>query len=165
MLLKSSTEYWRGAGTRIAAATLAWWVLSEGRSDSWLVGVVAVATAVAASLWLAPPQASVRGRTVAALAFAVFFLTQSLRAGLQVAWLALYPAARITPQRVDVALNLPPGPPRYMLAGTLSLLPGTLSVQLDGSQLVVHALTGHAQALSEIRALEVRIAPLFGVAT
>jgi multicomponent Na+:H+ antiporter subunit E len=159
-----SAEYWRAVGTRAAAVGFAWWVLSEGRGDSWGVGVVAVAIAVAASLRLAPPQSTARGRTGAALAFVGFFLAQSLRAGVQVARLALSPRARITPQRIDIALELPPGPPRYLLAGTLSLLPGTLSVELDGSQLVVHALTNPGQARSEVRTLEARIAPLFGVA-
>ena len=162
--MRSSIEHWRAVGTRIAAAAFVWWVLSEGRADSWPVGAVTVAAAVAVSLWLAPPQAAARGRTLATFLFAGFFLAQSLRAGLQVAWLAFNPRARITPRRLDMALTLPPGPPRYMLAGTLSLLPGTLSVKLDGAQLVVHALTSRAQAQSEIRALEARIAPLFGAA-
>jgi multicomponent Na+:H+ antiporter subunit E len=158
-------EHWRAVGTRIAAAAFAWWMLSEGRADSWMVGAVAVATAVAVSLRLAPPGAKTRGRLRAALVFAAFFLLQSLRAGLQVAWLAISPRARLAPRGIDITLALPPGPSRFMLAGTLSLLPGTLSVKLDGSRLIVHSLTGLSQTRDEVRALEARIAPLFGVAT
>lgn len=162
--MASSLEYSRAIGARSAAAALLWWVLSEGRTDSWLIGAVAVSIAVAGSLWLTPPLARTSGRMRAIGIFALFFLGQSLRAGLQVAWLALAPGARIAPGSVDITLALPPGPPRYLLVGTLSLLPGTLSVRLDGSRLLVHALTDIDQAETEVRALESRIAPLFGAA-
>ncbi|MEQ9059759.1 MAG: Na+/H+ antiporter subunit E [Gammaproteobacteria bacterium] len=146
---------------RTAAAALGWWVLSEGRVDGWTVGAATIACAVAVSLWLAPPRAPVAGRLGAALRFGAYFLVQSLSAGAQVAWLALSPRARPVPAGIGITLGLPPGPPRYLLAGTLSLLPGTLSVRLVDAHLVVHALTGVTQIEDDVRALEARIAPLF----
>ncbi|MEQ8661167.1 MAG: hypothetical protein RLW62_10145, partial [Gammaproteobacteria bacterium] len=62
---------------RSGGAALAWWILSEGRADAWLVGAVAVALAVAASLWLAPPRSASPVQPGAALAFAGYFLVQS----------------------------------------------------------------------------------------
>jgi len=159
-----SLQYGRAVGIRAAAAACVWWTLSEGRTDSWAVGTVAVALAVAASLWLLPLRAQPRIRLSAGIALAAYFLVQSLRAGLQVAWLALAPRARIAPGSVEVTLALPPGPARYLLAGTLSLLPGTLSVKLDDARLVVHALSGLEQVEADVRALETRIAALFGAA-
>ena len=158
-----SPGYGRALAMRTVAAAFLWWTLSEGRADSWAVGVVAVLLAVAASLGLLPLRAQPRVRLAAAIAFAGYFLVQSLRAGLQVAWLALAPHARIAPGSIELTLALPPGPARYLLAGTLRLLPGTLSVRLDAARLVVHALTGLAQVETEVRALETRIAALFGV--
>ncbi|MGR8918767.1 MAG: Na+/H+ antiporter subunit E [Gammaproteobacteria bacterium] len=153
---------WRAIGVRTAIVALGWWVLSEGQTDSWPVGAVTIVIAVAASLWLAPPRPAVRGRLRASVAFGGFFLVQSLRAGLQVAALALAPRGRLAPGSVDVTLDLEPGAPRYALVAALSLLPGTLSVNLDGAQLVVHALTGVDRVEADVRALEARIAPLFG---
>jgi multicomponent Na+:H+ antiporter subunit E len=128
------------------------------------VGAVTIAIAVAASLWLAPPRGGARARLLPLLGFIGFFLAQSLRAGFDVARLAFSPLARITPHGVEVSLTLPPGPPRYLLAGTLSLLPGTLSVQLDGERLLVHVLSGVGWTRDEVRTLEARIAHLFGLA-
>lgn len=153
---------WRVIATRTTAATVGWWVLSEGRADSWALGAAVIALAVAASLRLAAPQPRLRWR--ATLRFMAFFLLFSLRAGVQVAVLAFAPRARLAPGMVEVRLTLPPGPPRYLLLAVLSLLPGTLSVALDGARLVVHALTGLATVEDEVRALEARIAPLFGSA-
>ena len=158
-----SLEYGRDLGTRVAIAAFIWWVLSEGRSDSWFVGAVTIAIAVAASLWVAPTRGGPRPRALALLAFTGFFLAQSLRAGFEVARLALLPNARIAPHGVDISLTLPPGPPRYLLAGTLSLLPGTLSVRLDEERLLVHALAGRGRTRADVRALEARIARLFGI--
>ncbi len=160
--MQSSAGYGRSVAVRTVAAAFAWWTLSEGRDDAWAFGTVAVLLAVAASLWLLPLRARPRVRLAAGIAFAGYFLVQSLRAGLQVAWLALAPHARLAPGSIELTLALPPGPARYLLAGTLSLLPGTLSVRLDEARLVVHALTGLAQVEAEVRALETRIAALFG---
>jgi multicomponent Na+:H+ antiporter subunit E len=67
----------------------------------------------------------------------------------------------IDPHLVRYRVALPPGPGRTLLAGVVSLLPGTLTADVaDGATLTVHAITADPQRA--VRALEVRIAALYG---
>jgi multicomponent Na+:H+ antiporter subunit E len=147
---------------RCALFTLLWWVLAGGRADSWGVGVVAVALATLASLRLLP-AAGQRISPIGLLRFTLFFLYQSLRGGLQVAWFALRPNLALHPAFHDVALRLPEGGARVLLANTLNLLPGTLSVELEGDRLCLHVLDASLPAEKEVRAAETRLAHLFGL--
>ena len=149
---------WRGA---LFAAL--WWVLALGRADSWDVGVVAVALALAASLRLMPPA---RGRLSALglVAFVGFFLVHSVKAGIQVAAMALRPRLDLAAGVVDVPLELPPGPARVVLAHTLTLLPGTLSVRLEGDWLRLHVLDLRLPVVEEVREIEAAIARIQGAA-
>lgn len=141
---------------------LVWWILAGGRADGWGVGLVFVVLALLVSLRLSPPgqgQLSLPGL----FGFVGFFLVQSVRGGVQVAALALRPRLALAPAQIDIGLRLPPGPATRMLTATLSLLPGTLSVALEGDRLRLHALDGRLPIEAEVRAAEMRIARLFGV--
>jgi multicomponent Na+:H+ antiporter subunit E len=142
---------------------LAWWVLAEGRADGWGVGLVFVALAVAASLRLLPPG-RYRLSPTGLIAYAGFFLVQSVRGGLQVAAMALRPRPALAPAVFELTLRLPLGPATVLFVGTLNLLPGTLSVRLDGTTLRLHALDGRLPIEREVRATEAHIARLFGLA-
>jgi multicomponent Na+:H+ antiporter subunit E len=141
---------------------LFWWVLSEGRADGWGVGLVFVALAVAAShrLW---PSGSHRLSPAGLVGYIGFFLVQSVRGGLQVATMALRPRLALSPALFEIPLRLPAGPAVVWLTATLSLLPGTLSVRLDGTTLVLHALDARLPIEHEVRAVEAQIARLFGI--
>ncbi len=149
---------------------LVWWMLAEGREDGWGVGLIFIALAVAASLRLTAPAPRAGARGIAAglspaglLAYAGFFLAQSVRGGFQVAAMALRPRLALAPALFEIPLRLPPGPALTLLTGTLSLLPGTLSVRLDGATLCLHALDGRLPIEHEVRAAEAHIARLFGI--
>ncbi len=144
---------------RGAALALLWWVLSEGRADSWLVGGVSLGLALAASLALSPPgRAGLSLRGVAA--FAGFFLVQSARGGLQVALMALRPRLRLEPELLTLPTTLPPGPLRILLVNTLNLLPGTVVARIDGDLLHLHVLDARLPIADEVRRVEGRIAAL-----
>jgi multicomponent Na+:H+ antiporter subunit E len=51
--------------------------------------------------------------------------------GLDVAWRALHPALPIEPQFQRFRLHLPEGQPRTLMVSVLSLMPGTLSAELE----------------------------------
>jgi len=147
---------------RGALFALLWWMLTEGRSDGWAVGLVFIVLALAVSLHVSPPM-QYRLSTVGLLAYVGFFVVQSVRGGLQVAGLALRPRLALAPALREVPLRLPPGPAVVLLVGTLSLLPGTLSVRLDGATLSLHVLDGRLPIEHEVRLAEDRIARLFGI--
>lgn len=148
---------------RGAVFALAWWVLAEGRADGWGVGAVSVAAALAASLYLAPPG-SHRLSPAGLLGFAGFFLVQSCKGGLQVAVRAFRPRMDLAPALLEVPVALPEGIARVLLVNTLNLLPGTVSVRLDGDRLCLHVLDARWPVAEEVRETEARIARMLGAA-
>ena len=60
---------------------------------------------------------------------------------LQVAYLALHPAMPISPGTVRYPISLKKDLSKVMLANSITLTPGTLTVLMDDKEIVVHALT------------------------
>lgn len=143
-----------------AFALLLVWMALDGVANLWLGAFFAVAgTAVGA--WLIPGE-PYPWRPVQLPLFVLFFLRESVRGGVDVAWRAFHPRMPISPAFIEHQVALPAGLPRTMLVGVISLLPGTLSVWLEGDgRLVVHALT--ARAAENIADVERRVARLFAV--
>jgi multicomponent Na+:H+ antiporter subunit E len=140
---------------------LLWWTLSEGRPDGWALGGIAVVGAVWASLHLLPPAAG-RISVVGVLGFLLSFAANSVRGGAQVALLALRGRRALHPGMLDLHLALPPGAPRILLVNTLGLMPGTVGVHLDGDRLRLHVIDDRLPVAAEARALEHKIARIFG---
>ena len=122
-------------GTSIFVALLLVWIGLDGTDDVW--GGVAVAG---------------------------YFVAESFRGAADVAWRALRRDLPIDPHLVRYDVTLPPGPARTLLAGVVSLLPGTLTADVDGdgATLTVHAITPHPEGA--LRALEARIGAWLGPA-
>jgi multicomponent Na+:H+ antiporter subunit E len=140
----------------------AWWALSEGRPGSWGVGAPVVALAAALSAALVRP-ARHRVRWGPALRFAGWFAVQSLKGGVDVARRALSPSLPLDAGFVELRTTLPEGAPRVLLADATSLLPGTSTVDLDGDRVLVHGLVADAALERDFRALEGRVAAIFGL--
>ncbi|MHB1142922.1 MAG: Na+/H+ antiporter subunit E [Sulfuricaulis sp.] len=140
-------------------ATL-WWVLAGGAA--WGFGAPVIAAAVGASLALQPAR-RVRLRPWGLLRFAGYFLTQSPRAGLDVARRAFAPGLPLAPALLTFRLRLPEGPARTLLVNTMSLLPGSLSAGIEGNRLRLHVLDTRLPVEQELREVEARIAAMFGV--
>jgi multicomponent Na+:H+ antiporter subunit E len=149
------TALWR---TLLFAAL--WWVLAGGAA--WGFGAPVIAAAVGVSLALQPVR-RVRLRPWGMLRFAGYFLTQSPRAGLDVARRAFAPGLPLAPALLDFRLRLPEGPARTLLVNTMSLLPGTLSAGIEGNRLRLHVLDTQLPVEQELREVEARIAAMFGV--
>jgi multicomponent Na+:H+ antiporter subunit E len=139
-----------------------WWILAEGHLDGWLLGGIAVAGATWVSLALWPP--ATHGVRLAALpGFLAFFLAYSVHGGWQVAFMALRGRRALQPAFLELPLNLPAGAPRILLTTVLGLMPGTVGVELTDDRLRLHVLHQDLPVVAEARALERRIAALFGV--
>jgi len=145
---------------RIALFTVLWWLLTEGAAGAWGLGAPAILLAAAVSIALLPHTVFVWSEL---LRFVPFFLARSMQGGVDVAWRALHPALLITPTFVDYPLRLPPGLPRVVMINTISLLPGTLSVDVAENRLTMHVLDGRKSYLAEFKTVESRVARLFAI--
>ena len=145
---------------RIVLFALLWWILTEGAMNSWLVGAPVVVFAVLASGALLP---AVSWSLSGIVRFVPFFLWRSLYGGVDVARRALHPRLPISPGLLTIRWRLPPGLPRVFMANTVSLLPGTLSAELDEEHLRVHVLDQTGAFASELTVIEARVARLFGL--
>ncbi len=145
---------------RVAVFAALWWMVTEAAPGSWSVGASAVLAAAVISLACIPPTPLA---WLELLRFVPFFIMHSLLGGLDVARCALHPGLPIAPAIVRYRLRLPPGLPRIFMVNTTSLLPGTLSADLDGDHLLVHALDGRKDCRGELDMLERRIARLFAI--
>ena len=150
----------RNGWLRAVLFALMWWVLTDGAMDSWLVGVPVVLFSTLLSVVLLPPFSwSLTGIA----RFLPYFLWRSLYGGVDVARRALHPRLPISPGMYDHRWRLPPGLPRVFMANTVSLLPGTLSAELDEEYLRVHVLDRTGAFASELALIEARVARLFNV--
>jgi multicomponent Na+:H+ antiporter subunit E len=141
-----------------------WWLLSGGSAGSWLVGLPAIALA----LWLGREarggQGGIKGgglSVVGLVRFLPFFLVESVRGGLDVAARTLVPHMRIAPGLGSYRTRLNGGAARLLFANCVSLLPGTLSAELDGDVLQLHLLDARQSPEAELRRLESVVAQVF----
>jgi multicomponent Na+:H+ antiporter subunit E len=148
-----------GRGTLFA---ILWLIASEGNPAAWPLALAGITGATAVSLWLLPAQALPAISPGGLLRFLAWFIRQSLIGGVQVAWLALQPRPALRPALIELPLTLAPGLPRLLFTASLSLMPGTLGVRLQGDRLLVHVLD-REQAL-QADALAERVAAVFGEA-
>ena len=137
-----------------------WWLLSDGATASWVVGLPAIAAAswAARRLSMNPSHVvSVRG----ILSFSPFFLWESLRGGVDVALRTLTPQMRIEPGFTEVYTELQRQDARVFMVNCINLLPGTLAADLDDHRLHIHLLDMAMDVEPELRRLERAIARIF----
>lgn len=125
-----------------------WAVLTGGAPSSWWIGVPLIGLAAWVNLSWWPAW---RLSPVGVLRFLPYFAYQSLAGGWDVALRALRPSRPLDSGLIDYRLRLPPGTPRVAMANLVSLLPGTLSADLDGERLVIHALDARPELLRRLR--------------
>lgn len=137
-----------------------WWVLTLGDVSGLVSGAIVAGLVAWLSLTLFPVS-GYRLRLTGVILFTGYFLSRSVVAGLDVARRLLTPALPVNPGELTLQLHLPEGSPRWLLANTLSLMPGTLSVTLHQDQLTLHCLDTTAPVEQDLRATERRVARVF----
>jgi len=145
---------------RSALFILMWWILTGGAMESWLVGTPVILFSTVVSVMLLPP---LLWSFTGIVGFVPFFLWRSLCGGMDVARRALHPRLPISPGLFDHRWRLPPGLPRVFMANTVSLLPGTLSLELGTDCLQVHVLDEGKDFLPELEKVEQRVAAMFSI--
>lgn len=138
---------------------MAVWLALNGLTAWWLGAAFAALGGLAGStLAIGDPYP---WRPLRLIAFFGYFVRASILGGVDVAVRALHPRLPIRPHLLRRELAVPPGQPRTLLLSLVSLLPGTLSVELQRDTLVVHALS--EQSAAGLDDLEPRIQWLFSL--
>ncbi|MGM0766511.1 MAG: Na+/H+ antiporter subunit E [Pseudomonadota bacterium] len=147
---------------RMILLLLVWWALTEGDASAIGFGLVIVTLTTGISAYLFPPGTR-RIRVLPLVLFVGFFMVRSVVAGIDVARRLLSPSLPSHPGYLSFDLSLPEGGPRWLLANTLSLMPGTLSVELDGARLDLHCLDTRDPIADDVKAVERKVAGVFGL--
>lgn len=144
------------AGRTLLMAAL-WWAATEGRAINWPLAAAGVVLAVAASIRLRPPVGWEPGGFVR---FVGFFLLHSLLGGIDVALRAVRPGPPLRPGFITLGLRLADPQSRLVVTRTISLLPGTLGVDLEDDRLTIHVLDVEMANERLLRRCEDRVAAL-----
>ena len=160
--LPARPQYGRLRRHALPALVLAliWGALTDWRVDSVVFG----GPAVLLGLWLLtlmPQGQRWHVAPVPAIRFAGWFAVQAFRGAVDVALRAVLPRMPLDPGFRSWRTGLPEGTPRIVLANAVSLLPGTLSAELEGQRLVIHLLDCRTDFTAETGRLEARIAAMF----
>ncbi len=139
-----------------------WVILTGGHLKALWFGVPVVLLAALMSMLIHPEQHP-RWRVKGFLRFLPFFLWQSLQGGFDVARRVFHPRLPISPSFQTYSMRLPEESARLLLAGTVSLLPGTLSAEMEGDRLEVHVLDDRQPVLRRIQDVEDQVASLCGM--
>jgi multicomponent Na+:H+ antiporter subunit E len=125
------------------------------------LGAVTAAAAAWCSVLLSPPG-GLRPNPAALALLLLRFPWQALRAGIDVAGIALDPRRVPNPGEVAWTPRLPPGPSRDAFLAYASLLPGTLPAGESGGAIIIHALNADAAIAADMTAEEARFVRAFG---
>jgi multicomponent Na+:H+ antiporter subunit E len=138
------------------------WVALNG-FDGWLIGLAAAIAAALLGTLLVPGN-PYPWRPWRAIGFFLFFVSESIRGAFEVAQVACSPSLPLDPSFQRVKSTLPAGQPLTLLVGVISLLPGTLSVELSEqrSEILVHLLV--PSGIDSVSRLEKKIIWLFSLA-
>lgn len=158
-----------------AIAFFAVWVLLSGKIDAAHLGAgaaISIAITIATRrLWALPPTfgasadhpfAGVRwGRY---LRYLVVLAWEIVVSATQVAYVVLHPRMPIDPRLVRFRSHLPHPLARLLLANSITLTPGTVTIEVEEDEFLVHALTAGGAHGVELGGLRNWVADLFGPA-
>jgi multicomponent Na+:H+ antiporter subunit E len=132
--------------TMLFATLLGFWMLLNGSLalDVFVVGLIAAivitflfsnSLAVISELRTTPPA------LIAAVGYVFFFVRELVKSNLNLARIVLSPALPLNPGIVKVRTRLKSRMGRLLLANSITLTPGTLTVDIDGEWLYIHWVT------------------------
>jgi multicomponent Na+:H+ antiporter subunit E len=142
------------------------WVLLSGKFEVYHlgVGVVVVAFVVWQKRGLPEMQSSElpRLRYSRVLPYAGWLLWQMMISAVQVALVVIHPRRHLDPQLIQFQSLQPSLLANVVFANSITLTPGTLTIELHDNHLVVHALTARTAADLLSGEMARRVAHLFG---
>lgn len=154
-------------------ALLGFWLLLSWRSDPLFLslGVLFAAALTAATRSLtetilhggrpSPPLRRVPVLMVRFVFYLVWLLSRIVLASLQLIWYVLHPKLPLDPVELRFTTSLESPLARTFLTNSITLVPGTLTVDIEDREITVHALFPHAADDVVNAKLQNRIAGLF----
>jgi multicomponent Na+:H+ antiporter subunit E len=138
------------------------WLILYGANPADLVvgALVAIAASWTSVRLLTPGQWRIN--LVALSKLVLRFPSQSIVAGIDVAWRALDPRMPLRPGFVIYPVRFPPGSARNAFTTLTSLLPGTVPAGDKDGQLVYHCLDVDQPVVSQLAAEEAALSRAFG---
>lgn len=126
------------------------WIALTGRFD--VQTVIAGLCCALLVAWLtaagSPGRSEIPVRNLAGLMlvpkYVFYFILELVQANIEVATLVLHPDLPIAPQVVRFKTPLKQPLSKVLLANSITLTPGTLTLDIDGQDFIVHALTDRA---------------------
>jgi multicomponent Na+:H+ antiporter subunit E len=131
------------------ASMLVFWLALSARFDPLFLGMGVASAAVVTLLMrdlvadvvgVGPARGRLPYRVWRAAVYVVWLIGRLFVASVQVAYLVLHPRVPVEPAVLRFATTLTHPVARTMLANSITLVPGTMTLQLEGSTYVVHAL-------------------------
>ena len=136
---------------------LLFWVMLNGTLavDSFIIGIVVslgITLLFCSGLsffteFRATPQAFIAG-----ILYYIYFFKELIKANFRLAAIVLSPSLPIKPGIVKVRTRLKSRMGRLMLANSITLTPGTLTIELEGEWLYVHWVTVETTDIEEATA-------------
>lgn len=153
-----------------AVVLFAFWVVLSGKLDALHLGMgllsVAVVIRAVRPLLALPPRLGGTGPAPSLaprlLLYLPWLVGQIVVSSLQVARVVLHPRMPVSPRVTRLRSPLPHNFARLTLANSITLTPGTVTLDVEGDDYVVHALTEEsAQSVSDDAEMPRRVRAVF----
>ncbi len=147
---------------------LAFWLLLSGQYNALFIGMgigsAALATWFGGKLFdsaIGPASAHPRVSAVQTLLYVVWLFGRIVPSAIQVAWVIINPRRDPRPGMVRFRTELASPAARTTLANSITLVPGTMTVDVDGDEFTVHAFFPDAADDLATATMQNRIARVF----
>ena len=156
--IQNNFHFFYSVSLRLSLFLIIWIVLTNGDVSSLWIGLPATVLAVVTSIKLIPP---LKWNFNAFLKFIPFFFKHSLIGGFDVMWRVFHPTLPINPDIVRYRLRIAEGFAQDIMVDAISLLPGTLSVEVEDNVLIIHALNVENDIQREVSLIESHLSEIF----
>ncbi|MCK5696909.1 MAG: Na+/H+ antiporter subunit E [Gammaproteobacteria bacterium] len=135
---------WRDRGVLFATLLLFWLMLNNSLAlDSLLIGIVVsliITILFCSGLSFFTEFRFTPKAFVAGILYYIYFFKELIKANFRLAIIVLSPSLPINPGIVKVRTQLKSRMGRLMLANSITLTPGTLTMELEGEWIYVHCV-------------------------
>lgn len=94
--------------------------------------------------------------------FVPFLIWEIISSSVRIAYLIIHPKMPIKTGIIKFKTNLPNMPARVLLGNSITLTPGTVVLQIEKDEFIVHSLTSDTDEAHIDHSLAVEVAKLFG---